>query len=146
VTQTLLIGWGLIQSTRTMVGRALRAAIGAALVFVVLAFSRSALAAPAPFCDDRGATALAAPPALEAAGDAIQRARFSTCDYGHHHFETSVGPMRHRITPASDDAGQALLPPPAQPPPFAIDMLEVNVVVPRPCVGVRIRVERPPRG
>jgi hypothetical protein len=129
-----------------MVGRALRAAICAALVFVVVSFSRSAFASSAPFCDDRGATALAAPPALEDSGEAIQRARFTTCDYGAHEIGASVSPERHRSTPVPDDTGSAWVAPPAQPPPVAVDMLEPKVVVPRPCVGVRLRVERPPRG
>src|SRR5579859_2664378 len=53
---------------------ALRAALFASVMFAIWSFSRSA-AAGAALCDDRGASATAEPPALEAPGEAIQRAR-----------------------------------------------------------------------
>ncbi len=64
-----------------MLARAVRAALVLATMFVVLAMARPAYAAAAsaPFCDDRGATALAPPPTLEAPDGAIQRARAQAC-------------------------------------------------------------------
>jgi len=134
-----------IQSTRTMVRRALRAAIFTALVFVLWSFSRPAFAASAPFCDDRGATALAAPPALEATGEAIVRARFSSCEYGRPLLELAVGPAHRSITPPADDAGFGCATAPARLEPAASGLLEVSFVVPPPRHGIRGRVERPPR-
>jgi hypothetical protein len=62
-----------------MLARVARAALFFATMFVVSTLARSAFAAAAPFCDDRGATALAAPPDLQAPDDAIQKARAEAC-------------------------------------------------------------------
>jgi hypothetical protein len=128
-----------------MVGRGVRAALFTALVCVLWSFSLPAFAAPAPFCDDRGATALAAPPALEAPGEAIQRARFTSCEYGHPEFGLSVGPGHRRIAPPQDDAGYGWVAAAARLEPSDEGSLEVFLVMPPPCHGVRMRVERPPR-
>jgi hypothetical protein len=129
-----------------MVRRGLRAAIFTALVFVLWSFSRPAFAASAPFCDDRGATALAAPPALEATGEAIVRARFSSCEYGRPRLELAVGPAHRILSPPADDAGYGWAMARARLEPAASGSLEVFLVMPPPCHGVRGRVERPPRG
>ncbi len=59
----------------------LRAALFAIVSIALWAVARPAYAMPAPFCDDRGATAIAQPPTLEAPDVAVQRARLSVpCD------------------------------------------------------------------
>jgi hypothetical protein len=55
--------------------RFLRALLFTGFALVVCVISRSALASEAPFCDDRGATALAPPPALDASDQAVARVR-----------------------------------------------------------------------
>src|SRR5579884_797187 len=62
-------------------GRIYRAVLFAGVLLAVWAVAIPAFASPAPLCDDRGATLLATPPALEAPDVAIERARASaTCD------------------------------------------------------------------
>ena len=67
----------LIQSTaRSMVTRVFRTAIFAGVMLALWTLGRPAHAATlAPFCDDRGATALAPPPALEAPDEAVRQGR-----------------------------------------------------------------------
>jgi hypothetical protein len=128
-----------------MVGRALRAALCAALVLAVWTLARPAKAASAPFCDDRGATALAAPPALEAPDEAIRRARVSNCEHEKVEFAQTVRTPRKSAPPPSDasDKGwqsQATLSGAA-----GYERLEFEIVHASPCIGARTRVERPPR-
>src|SRR6202041_1954760 len=63
-----------------MASRVLRVAIAASFALVLFVLARPASAATAPFCDDRGASAIAAPPVLEAPDDAIRRASVVSCD------------------------------------------------------------------
>lgn len=130
-----------------MVRRALRAALATSLLLVFWTIARPAHAMPAPFCDDRGASAIAPPPALEPLDEAIARARLTSCD------EAAGLPLRATIDggqrlPAPPSAGPgALLPPaPAYIPPAPGDPLDTPAEAARPIDGVRGRVERPPRG
>jgi hypothetical protein len=101
----------------------------------------------APFCDDRGATALAAPPALEAPDIAVRRSAAPPCDDDSPILGFALCPA-HRIlrsfsadaTPATVAAQPHLLPPSlAEPTAFGAGKAP-------PEAGVRYRVERPPRG
>src|SRR5271154_4922164 len=58
-----------------MFPRALRYLLAASLTLVLWTLARPALAMSAPFCDDRGASGIAAAPALEAPDVGVQRAR-----------------------------------------------------------------------
>ncbi len=58
-----------------MLGRAARAVLFAGTMIAVWLIASPALAASAPLCDDRGATGLAPPPALQSPEDAFVRAR-----------------------------------------------------------------------
>lgn len=119
----------------------------AATMLVVLTLTRPAHAAPAPFCDDRGATALAAPPALEAPDEAIRRARVTGCN---HNLDfdvlmASLSPWHGKAGAAADHPGPvglmaALVTAPSESMP-----LLATEPPGRPCVGARGRVERPPR-
>ena len=128
-----------------MVRRALRAASFAAVVLALWTMARPARAASAPFCDDRGATALAAPPALEAPGEAIRRASSSTCNHDKVELGLSVRAPRHRAAPPSDDTHHAWQPHVRLPGPALDEVQEVAAARASPCLGVRSRVERPPR-
>jgi hypothetical protein len=65
-----------IQSTRPMAPRrVIRTALFASLALALWAFALPARASSAPFCDDRGASASAMPPALDAPDEVLARAR-----------------------------------------------------------------------
>lgn len=137
-----------IHSTGPMLRRALRSALFAIVTVAIWTLSRPAFAMPAPLCDDRGATALAPPPTLEAPELAVLRAPAPLpCDddaglaavptlapgHGEHQAPSPqadpavVTPAAALVSPAAE--------PLAQPPPAA------------PCSeGVYYRIERPPRG
>jgi hypothetical protein len=130
-----------------MVGRLLRAALFCATLLVAWTIARPALAAPAPFCDDRGATALAAAPALEAPDEAIRRAKVG-CGRGA--FEADplmawLGPSHDAPTASDDGSSHACLANVAATVPVAAATLLDVEPVNRPCAGTRSRVERPPR-
>jgi hypothetical protein len=128
--------------------RVFRAAIFAGVMLALWTLGRPAHAAVlAPFCDDRGATALAAPPALEAPDEAIRRAAAPPCDSTDAPiFGIALGPAHRTLrdpqasaAPASEAPRLQLLPPLRG---------EPLVLVARegpPQAGVRYRVERPPR-
>lgn len=132
-----------------MVARALRVTLFAGLVLALWSFARPARAATlAPFCDNRGATAIAAPPALEATDEAVRRTAATPCDGvgGEPVFGLSLGPAPHRVPAASAHAAPmrmspafaALAPPPVE----ILEFVEASALPPP---GVRFRVERPPR-
>lgn len=133
-----------------MLARVVRAAIFFATVAVVSMLGRNAYAAVAPFCDDRGATALAAPPDLQAPDDAIQRARAEAC--GHVYdgadadgWRMAVRPGRLRVSaPANDPLPLRLAS--ATPPAPVVSALLPSPDVPRgPSSRESGRIERPPR-
>jgi hypothetical protein len=134
-----------------MLARVLRAVLVLATMFVVLAMARPAYAAAAsaPFCDDRGATALAPPPTLEAPDGAIQRARAEACglktdgDAWLAMFRSGRG--RADASAASDGAAAAMTA--ASPAIVAADCVVLPVVETRaaPAAAPGSRLERPPR-
>jgi hypothetical protein len=134
-----------------MASRVFRTAIFAGVMLALWLVGRPAHAASfAPFCDDRGATALAPPPALEATDEAVRRAATRPCDAD---TEAPVFGLAlqsaHRIvrtfsadaTPAAPPAPPRVLPTPLLDGPIAFVARETP-----PQAGVRYRVERPPRG
>jgi len=129
-----------------MVVRVLRGALFAGILLAVWSFALPARAASlAPFCDDRGATAIAAPPALEAPDEAVRRAAAPAC--------TPDGPL---FGLAFDEGHQrGADPSPGQEPALAVspvvfapppgEALAFVIRETSPPYGVRVRVERPPR-
>jgi len=101
----------------------------------------------APFCDDRGATALAAPPALEATDEAVRRSAAPPCEDEAPIFGLALGPAHRTLRSFSADAAPAVaaaqprLPPPPLEEPIAFVAGQAA-----PQAGIRYRVERPPRG
>jgi hypothetical protein len=127
-------------------GQAVRAALFAGVVLAIWTFALPALAEPAALCDDRGATVLAGPPALEAPDIAVERARVGTSCEGEDRFlgaafvpgQRSSAPVPPTAEPFAPTQPQVLTPPSGQ-------VLPVATVVALPHDGVRSRVERPPR-
>jgi hypothetical protein len=133
-------------STMVGVGRILRAVVFASLLLATWTLARPAHASPlAPFCDDRGATALAPAPALETPDEAIRRAKTSPCDGDEPLFGLAVGPAHRALAPPLGHVESAQ---PVKPSLFvplggtSIDFAERASLMP---LGVRGRVERPPR-
>jgi hypothetical protein len=130
-----------------MVRAFVRAALFGSVFLALWTLARPAAAALAPLCDDRGASAVAAPPPLEAPDEAIERAR-ATCPTTHGDL-----PLGARISPAQKDvprlwSSQPRAVPAAAlriaPPSGAVREQAIRVALARD--GVRSRVERPPRG
>jgi hypothetical protein len=131
-----------------MVTRVFRAAIFAGVMLACWTLCRPAQAAVlAPFCDDRGATALAAPPALEATDEAVRRAAAPPCDTDAPIFGLALGAGHRAIRTVSADATPAAPWPPLRLPParLLVGALPVVRLEAPPFAGVRYRVERPPR-
>jgi hypothetical protein len=99
----------------------------------------------APFCDDRGATALAPPPALEPTDEALLRAAAPPADDGGPSFGASLVPAR-RVVKARTAELTPVLPSPAALSPAPISAFVVFEREALPQGGVRFRIERPPRG
>jgi hypothetical protein len=131
-----------------MVTRVFRTAIFAGVMLALWTLGRPAHAATlAPFCDDRGATALAAPPALEATDEAVRRTAAPPCDNDAPFFGLALGPAHQSLRSFSADAAPAITA--AQPRLLHPSLDEPIAFVAGkalPLVGVRYRVERPPRG
>jgi hypothetical protein len=128
--------------------RVFRTVLVASFALAVWTLARPAQAAPAPLCDDRGASALAPPPALEAPDIAVQRARATAaCPLGGDlPLGASIGPA-HRTPPPLQGAGEPVTPPSSivVVPPTGEELDRRTADVPS-LEGVRWRVERPPRG
>jgi len=124
-----------------------RAALFASLVLALWTMGRSALAMPAGVCDDRGATAIAPAPSLEAPDVAIRRVRDgASCADRDVAGRERIVPAHRVFAPAWGAAHHALS---AVPLPFAVaagEKLPFASFLNRPLPGVRWRVERPPRG
>jgi hypothetical protein len=127
--------------------RVLRAAIAASIALALLVLVRPARASSAPFCDDRGASAIASPPLLEAPDDAIRRASLVSCDTEEPLLFASIapahrGPARGLASPEAAIEGRrvSLARPLGQLLPAQRARIE-----PLP-EGVGFRIERPPRG
>jgi hypothetical protein len=128
------------------VRRVLRAVLAASVTLAVWVVAAPAWAAPAPYCDDRGASALAAPPMLGGTDPGVLAAPakvecpgddgYAGATLTRAHAEASVSvdspeaPIATAPPPVVHASGEALPPPPS---------------VVRPPDGVRSRVERPPR-
>jgi hypothetical protein len=120
-----------------------------ALASAVLAlWSRPALAATAPLCDERGATVLAPPPAPPSTDEAISRGR-SPCRSG----ATAIpGTLFAAPTPGHAVPDSLLQPADAavtalaiRLPPLACSTVFNAARADAPSPGVCFRVERPPR-
>jgi hypothetical protein len=131
-----------------MLRRAVRVAVMLGVVLAVWTIARPASAAVAPFCDDRGASAIAPPPTLESPNDVIQRVRAaSKCasDDGDA-FRRTFAPMHRLPQPPGPNVEPTL---PRTTPTVApaegcvLDLDSPPALVPS---GVRFRIERPPRG
>lgn len=127
--------------------QALSYVLASSLALVLWTVARPAAAAPAPFCDDRGASAIAPPPALEAPDVAVQRARVtSTCPTEDSPLGATLTHGRAPSAPAVIQAEPALLVATIPLPLPSTSELDPAPRVEWPCEGVRSRVERPPRG
>ncbi|MGA7124195.1 MAG: hypothetical protein WBY94_29100, partial [Polyangiaceae bacterium] len=123
-----------------------RAALFASLVLALWTIGRPAFAMPAGVCDDRGATAIAPAPPLEAPDVAIRQVRqgASCADQDLAGSERVV--PAHRVFPLAYGAAHHALS--AMALPLALDVgvkLRFWTFLNRPLAGVRCRVERPPR-
>jgi hypothetical protein len=133
-----------------MVAKALRAALFSALVLALWTFARPASAATfAPFCDDRGATALAPPPTLEPTDEALLRLAAPSrdaSDDGSPTTGSTVVPARRLVSSSASElaAVRPLSLPAISPSPTTPLVSFEPAAVPHP--GVRFRIERPPRG
>src|SRR5258708_2893228 len=130
-----------------MVRRALRAALFAATLVAFWTLGRPAFASPAPLCDDRGASAIAPPPAFEAPDEAIRQARSSTaCERDRLPLDATIGAAQHGVAPPIAGTEPAL-------PVRGVKILLCRRgwrrrmrLGARPSWGVRIGAGRPPRG
>jgi hypothetical protein len=139
-----------IHTPPPMSRRLLRAAAFAIVTIVativMCAFARPAMAMPAGYCDDRGATAIAPPPVLEAPDVAVRQARAaSSCDGDDTRVGEAVAPGH---APASVAVGQG---DPGLPtraialPPASSESTSPVPEVGRAADGVITSIERPPR-
>jgi hypothetical protein len=131
-----------------MVTRVFRTAIFAGVMLALWTLGRPAHAAIlAPFCDDRGATALAEPPALEATDEAVRRSASPPCDEDAPIFGLALGPAHRILRSLSADAAPAATAAELRPlPPSLGETIAFVGGQTTPEAGVRCRVERPPRG
>ncbi|HZU84990.1 MAG TPA: hypothetical protein VE987_18795 [Polyangiaceae bacterium] len=130
-----------------MVHRLMRTVVFAAVTVALWALARPASAMPAGLCDDRGATAIASPPSLEAPDIAVERVRApARCSGDDLPWLATVKPA-HGVAaspalgcePALPLAGALVAAPQGQ-------ASRVWRELHRAAQGVRARVERPPRG
>jgi hypothetical protein len=138
--------------------RVARAALFLVTMLVASTLSRSAFASGftgyfgAPFCDDRGATGLAARPDVQAPDAVLQQARgpriVGACDLGDvaEAWRAMLRPGRAAkvVAMAEDSAPAHPARAGAMPPAQSFD-LAVSEVAGRPSPGEHTRVERPPR-
>lgn len=137
-----------IHSTRAMFRGVLRVALSVGLMLALWTVSRPAAAAmPAGVCDDRGASAIAPPPALEGPEEAIQRARAPFSCGGEFDARVSVFPG-HRGGAVPEQGPPSALPAdlPLLPAPEVGPSLLASSPDTLRGFAVHFRVERPPRG
>jgi hypothetical protein len=115
-------------------------------MFAVWTMSRPALAASAPFCDDRGASAIAAPPALQAPGAAIERTVNASCEADEPLTCAVVAPAHRSVTRPVAVADFTLCSAPVVLRPSSSCAIRAPASTNCPPAGVSVRVERPPRG
>jgi hypothetical protein len=105
-----------------------------------------ALAAPAPYCDDRGASAMAPPPVLQPTDEAILRARVVlVCPLDELLLSTTIAPAHRFPAPALSSTEPALTTTTPSVVASEGEDLPPTVVYGQPLSGVHSRVERPPR-
>jgi hypothetical protein len=126
--------------------RVLRLAIFACTLLAMWTVALPALAAPAPYCDERGASAMAAPPTLQPVDEAILRARVVlSCPLDELLLCSTIAPG-HRLPVASvtstEPAVTTTMPAVMASPG---EDLPPTVVHGQPLSGMRSRVDRPPR-
>jgi len=127
--------------------RAIRTLLVTSVVLALWTLARPAMAASAPFCDDRGASGMAASPALEAPDVAVQRARATPACPGGGVLLGATLTRGHPGPAPSVVQAEPMIPPALLPlvaPPG--DTLDAPPTVDTPREGARSRVERPPRG
>jgi hypothetical protein len=124
----------------------LRAVVASSLALALWTLARPALAVSAPFCDDRGASAIAPPPTLEAPDVGVRRAHITAACPGD---DLPLGATLTRGRPRSvlwavtaEPVLATLRAPFVAPPPRTLDP---PPVADAPREGVHARVERPPR-
>jgi len=130
-----------------MFARAVRLLLASSLALVLWTFARPALAMPAPFCDDRGASGIAPAPPLEASDVAVRRAGTApACPGEDLPLGVSVTRGRAPTAPALLLADPIL--PTTHAPLVAPSGSRLDPPPPAdsPQDGERSRVERPPRG
>ncbi|MDP9036135.1 MAG: hypothetical protein M3O50_15140 [Myxococcota bacterium] len=129
-----------------MLRRVLRTVLFAGVALALWSMARPAAAMPAPLCDDRGASAIAPPPTLQAPADAIRRTLVALpCAQGGRPLVAAVTPTHPRPAASAPDGDKAL--------PIATllygaspaELLPGLMRQVRACHGVRSRVDRPPR-
>jgi len=130
----------------------LRAALFGSVFLTLLTLALPASAAVAPLCDDRGASAIAGPPLLEAPDEAIARVAVaaaahasSPCSREELPYGASVSPVHKGPSSAASSADQALPSASSYLILLAGHELTAGELEARPPDGVRVRIERPPR-
>jgi hypothetical protein len=124
----------------------LRLATFACTLLAIWTVAFPALAAPAPYCDDRGASAMAPPPVLQPVDEAVLRARVVlVCPLDELVFSSTIAPAHRPPTPSLSSTEPAVTT--AMPSVVASlgEDLPPTVVYGQPLSGVRSRVDRPPR-
>jgi hypothetical protein len=125
----------------------LRLVVASGLGLALWAVAVPAWASSAPFCDDRGATALAATPVLVGGESGVQVAPSkATCDGEELFFGASLTRGHRAPAPAVDAPEPYVAPAVPSVAPAVGDPLIQPPEVACPTEGVRWRVERPPRG
>ena len=129
-----------------MLRRTLRAVLFAIVTIALWTVARPAHAMPAPFCDDRGATAIAEPPLLVAPEIAVHRAiAAASCDAEDLVLGAAVAPGQGDA-PASAAQSEPAVPPAAPVvAPAECSSASVATDVLPVADGVRSELERPPR-
>ncbi|MDP9000792.1 MAG: hypothetical protein M3O46_11850, partial [Myxococcota bacterium] len=126
--------------------RVQRAAFFVGFVLAMWTLARPASAMPAGLCDDRGATAIAPPPALQASDEAVRRARApASCAGMELPTCATIAPAPHGPSFASADPGSALLAERLELGAPYGESLEFAMAPHRPLTGIHLRIERPPR-
>lgn len=129
-----------------MVRAAVRSVLFAIVTIAIWTVARPAHAMPAPFCDDRGATAMAPAPTLEAPDTAVRRARLpATCSGEERLTGAAVTPGHGGSLPDVSHAEPALVTPTITLAAPAAEWLEAPLSATPIAEGVICLLERPPR-
>jgi len=130
-----------------MLRRVILRLLAASLALALWTVARPAQASTAPFCDDRGASAMAPPPVLEAPDVGVQRAAVpASCPDEEVLLGTTVRSGRVAPAPLTVGSEPMLLPTPAKMVFPWGENLPTLPPVESPREGVHFRIERPPRG